>query len=243
MKSSMLALSCLIAAGAAAQANPVLTGLSWLATSNQFGSPSLLLERDKAVVYVDPVKLSSLDTLPEADYILITHAHPDHYDLATIRALLKKGAVIVAPADVAFKLGQAKVKGVKSLVPGDTLKTKKFVLEAVPMFTAGDSSAHPKVMDWIGYALTYGKTRYYFSGDSGLTAEMNSMTGFDVAVVNMRKAYLSGGEQVAAWAAIAKPKVLVPTHWIDGNAEDKKDIDALKAGIGTGVDLVFLKQR
>lgn len=207
--------------------------LSWISTDSPYGSPTVELARDGYVLYLDPTYIPDGKKLDKADYILITHAHPDHFDMAAIAELAKPTAVIVAPGDIAWKLEDAGYAKVVTLAPKGTWKDKRIALEALPMDTGGDDTAHPRSMEWIGYVLTAGKDRYYFSGDSGLLADVQGLKNVDVAVLNLRKEYMTGSEGVLAWAAKVKPKQLALVHTL---AEmDGEEIGKVKAGLPKSV--------
>ena len=77
----------------------------------------LLVEDERANVLIDPGKFSwndpavSVDSLPNIDYILITHKHPDHCFPEFIQAVLdaNPNAVVVAGQDVADALKESNI--------------------------------------------------------------------------------------------------------------------------------------
>ncbi len=224
-----------------------LSSLSWLPAGHQFGSASMLLERNGLAVYVDPVRIPGVESLPDADCILITHSHGDHFAPGTVKELLKKGTVIVCTGDSAFPLQKLGIKGVKTVKPGDSLKVKGMTVKAVPMFTVtpdlGNHATHLESMGWAGFIVDLGGATYYFSGDSELTEKMESVTGVDVAVINLTAQYAVGAERAAAWAKAAKPSILLPVHWIANDASMVKELEKLKAIIDPGIKVVTLEQR
>src|SRR6266516_4361859 len=67
---------------------------------------------DGLTLYIDPWEAEG----PPADVILITHAHPDHYQPDEIERLRKDGTRIVAPHDIARELSG----DVTAVAPGDS---------------------------------------------------------------------------------------------------------------------------
>jgi len=72
----------------------------------------LLVESDGRAVLFDPGVMSTdsipIDQLTQLDDIIITHAHPDHYNADFIKMMVKKfpGVVITAPGEVVAALGK-----------------------------------------------------------------------------------------------------------------------------------------
>jgi L-ascorbate metabolism protein UlaG (beta-lactamase superfamily) len=220
-----------------------LAGLSWLDGRSSYGSVSMLLERAGKAVYVDPVMIDKVQGLPKADLILITHNHTDHYSPKSVKDLLKKGTVIATSADVAFNLGQLKIKGVKSVKPGDEFKAAGFKIKALPMVSTAGSNSHHAEAEWVGFLLDAAGARYYFSGDSSLGPETRSLENIDVAVLNLRADYVVGGAGMADWAAAVKPAALMPVHWGEGLYDDSRQLAELKAAMPQGVKLLLPEKR
>ena len=65
---------------------------------------STMLQYGPLTIYVDPI--AGPNYTRKADAILITHSHPDHLDLATIRKVLKPGGVLIGSRGTADQLGQ-----------------------------------------------------------------------------------------------------------------------------------------
>ena len=79
------------------------------------GHATLLLETREAVLLVDPVLLDPFEGgavsswpertvdrngMPAPDFVVITHRHPDHFDVRSLALLGRDTAVLLAWADV-----------------------------------------------------------------------------------------------------------------------------------------------
>ena len=90
-------------------------------------------------IYVDPVGGGKLFAgLPKPDLVLVTHIHFDHFDPATLAAIVPAGSqpTIIAPADVAEKIPEAlksRTK-VKILANGEKTEVEGIAIEAVPAY-------------------------------------------------------------------------------------------------------------
>ena len=175
--------------------------------------------------YVDPFREGNFDGLPKADFIFITHAHPDHFDLATLEKIRQPSTVIVAPPSVAEKLPQSFV-GTVVMKNGDKRTVGNIGVEAVPMYnlTRGPSAGklfHEK--GWgDGFVLTFGDKRIYLSGDTECTPEMRGLENIDVAFVCMNLPYTMPPSEAAECIKAFKPRIVYPYHY---RGSDLGDLD------------------
>ena len=102
-------------------------------------------------IYVDPVGGGKpFADLPKPDLVLVTHIHFDHFDPATLEAVVPAGerTVIVVPKTVAEKIPQTLRGGteLKVLANGERTETAGIAVEAVPAYnmTPGKEKFHPK---------------------------------------------------------------------------------------------------
>ncbi len=141
-----------------------ITKLSWA---------GLKVESDGTTVFIDPVvnfekmeKYMGKPLMPvleipageQADAILLTHLHQDHYDRETIRKILKPCGRVWVHREVEEKIRTAElpVRGVELNTPvqiGD--------LSIIPVF-ALDGIGHEQV-SWI---IQHGKTQIFHGGDT-----------------------------------------------------------------------------
>lgn len=195
---------------------------------------SALIQAAGKNIYIDPAKPGNFEGLPPADLILITHAHGDHLDPATIAKLSKRGTEIVAPAAVAATLKTAHV-----MANGQSIAWEKWKIEAVPMYNLKRGSApgklyHPK--GWgNGYVLTFGGKRFYFSGDTENIPEMRALKNIDVAFICMNLPYTMTPQEAADAVKAFHPRVAIPYHYRGTNIEAFR-----QALAGTGIDVRLL---
>lgn len=177
-----------------------VAGLRW------FGQASVRIELSGVVVHVDP-RTRGRASDHEADLILVTHEHWDHYDWEEVVRLAKASSVVIAPFGIRAQLPGRVVR----LRSGQSLTEGDVTVEAIPAYH--DSRHHPRSAGGVGYLLTIGGVRIYVAGDTGRTPEMKGLS-CDLAVLPLGPTYTMSGPKEAAQAALdVKARVAVPYHW------------------------------
>lgn len=203
--------------------------MTWLRSTHLYGHTCIKVETDEQVIYVDPVDLVDMAELPQADIILVTHEHPDHYSPRTIAELSKESTIIVhsdSPA-ISEEIGDANAI---ALAPGQKTTVGDLEIEGVAAY---ESAGHPPELRGLGFTFSIDGIRVYCSGDTGLTPDMESLTDVDIAVLNVRKPYSLSGEQVVDFAEVVKPGIVVPIHWMPESDEygDEAEIEYIRQHI------------
>ena len=161
------------------------------------GHGSLMFTFSGKVIHIDPwSRQADYAKFPKADLIMITHEHPDHLDLAAIKALRSDNTTVVlsdacseeVSGSLVMKNGEAKtIMGIRiEAVPAYNLVHKR--TDGVPYHQKGVGN---------GYILTFGDKRVYVAGDTENTPEMKALTGIDVAFLPMNLPYTMTPEMVA----------------------------------------------
>ena len=186
---------------------------------------SLQIEYGGKVIDVDPVGAGSYTR--KADLILITHAHPDHFDKANIQKIVAPAARIVALRAVRAQLLQTwKPSALVTLDNGSVYnftaagehKQKLTIhIEAVPMYNLvrgpkPGQKFHPKGVG-NGYVLTLGGKRIYIAGDTEATPEMRRLKKIDVAFLPMNLPFTMTPQEAASGARAFMPKIVYPYHY------------------------------
>ncbi len=195
---------------------------------------SVLLEIAGQAVYVDPFSKGDFTGLPKADFVLITHDHGDHFDPKAIDAVSTPATRIVAPAAVA-----AELKGKPNVIVmanGSKQALGLFDVEAVPMYNLERGPEpgkrfHDKGRGTGSTVLSFGGTRFYFSGDTECTPEMKALPSIDVAFVCMNLPYTMPTKEAAACINAFKPSVLFPYHYGVPGGGAPSHLDELDAAL------------
>ncbi len=220
-----LAIALILSAAAFAAAPEEFTTSAGALRITPIQHASLMLQAGGKTMYIDPAQ-GSYDGLPQADYILITHTHGDHFAPPIIEKLKKPSTVILAPDSVTLQ-------GITIINNGETKRLGDFQVEAVPAYnlTASRLQFHPKG-DGNGYVVTYGGKRIYIAGDTEGIPEMKALKNIDVAFICMNLPYTMTPEEAAAAVRAFHPAVVYPYH------SRGSDTQAFaKALQGSGIDV------
>ena len=177
---------------------------------------TIMIEYDGRYFYIDPVTGLKPETdysvMPKANYVIITHEHPDHFDRMALTQLVGSNTIVYTnPASSSYYRNSLAMKN------GDSLSiTPDVQLVAVPAYntTPGHEQFHPKGRD-NGYILILDGLRIYIAGDTEDIPEMANIHNIDIAFMPCNQPYTMTIEQLENAAKTVKPKVLFPYHYND----------------------------
>lgn len=184
------------------------------------------------VIYIDPFKINK--EYNDADLIMITHSHFDHYSEEDIDKVKKQDTVIIGTKDLqekflSYGFNEDKIIIVES---NKQYAYKNINVETIPAYNV-NKKFHPKENEWVGYIITINGVRYYIAGDTDITEE-NSRVKCDVALVPVGGTYTMIATEAANLVNTIMPKYAIPIHYGDivGTKQDAEDfINALKPEI------------
>jgi L-ascorbate metabolism protein UlaG (beta-lactamase superfamily) len=208
-----LAAPSLVAAAHPAEAEKVAEAIRWL------GQAGLRIDAGGVIVYVDPHGLGK-DAEKDADVILVTHDHWDHFSRRDILRVAKPSTLVIAP----FPIEDEAFARTAILRPGESRSEGALTIAAVPAYTTTKRD-HPKDEGHVGYLVTFGGVTVYAAGDTERIPEMKDFS-CDVAFLPLGPNFTMSGPAEAAEAALdVAATIAVPYHW--GTNEGTKR-DALK---------------
>lgn len=169
------------------------------------GHASVKIWTENIVIYVDPVYLT--ESPRDADLVLITHNHSDHYSPADIARVSGPQTKIIAAASVVTSHGSG-----QAILPGQTIETDGISINAVPAYNI-NKTQHPKSNNWVGFIIEIGMQRIYCAGDTDLTDEMKALEDIDVAFLPAGGTYTMNAVEAAEATGYFKPDLAIPYHW------------------------------
>jgi L-ascorbate metabolism protein UlaG (beta-lactamase superfamily) len=173
-----------------------------------------MIEVLNKVIYIDPYIIKGEK---KADYIFITHNHPDHFSIEDIKKIAVKDTLIICPKECESKLAGYNIKVV---APGDKFEVGQLKCEAVAAYNL-HKKFHPKEDKKVGYVIEIGKARIYHAGDTDFIPEMRELKNITVAFVPVDGFYAMGPEEAAQAVKAIKPLIAVPIHYGFKNGHEK----------------------
>lgn len=164
------------------------------------------------VVYIDPFGFEAEPH--DADLILVTHTHYDHFSPDDIAKVRTPHTVFVMPATGmgAFVGAGFTNEEAAFLAPYErAMPLPGIEVEAVPAYNIS-KGFHPKDNAWLGYVVDIDGMRVYVAGDTDDLPE-NRTIKCDVALVPVGGTYTMDVPQAAAFVNALKPAVTIPEHY------------------------------
>lgn len=163
----------------------------------------------------NPVAALSIQELPKADYVLLTHDHSDHASDAPA-VVAHTGATLIAQPETTDRYRKAGVPDDKTLY-GTGMNIGGSVKLGDVTVTMTDAYHSSETGEPAGYILTLEDGRnIYFAGDTGIHCNMatwGSLYDIHVAVLPIGGHFTMDGRHAAHALKMLKAKVGIPTHY------------------------------
>jgi L-ascorbate metabolism protein UlaG (beta-lactamase superfamily) len=169
------------------------------------GHSFFYIRLDGTVYVTDPVESNlptakreiatpySIDELGKIDYILVSHAHFDHFDIPTLEKIVAANpeVEILGPLGINTLLKEKKIASIKRQEAGwfQTFKTKNHTITFLPArhWSRRGLFDFNKIL-WGGFAISSKSIRIYYAGDTAkeldfFTAIDSVYNGFDLCFI------------------------------------------------------------
>ena len=177
---------------------------------------------DKVIAYIDPFRLK--EAKHDADLILFTHPHFDHFSPEDFRKAAKADTLYVCPLSMREKALEAGIAPdmLRTLEAEENLGILGIEIEGVPAYNTNKPN-HPKKNGWLGYVLEIGPEHIYIAGDTDRIPEGEAVY-CTIALVPIGGTYTMNAEEAAAFVNAIRPHTAVPTHYgcIVGSLDDAR---------------------
>jgi len=182
------------------------------------GHSALFISDGTTRIVVDPFltgnpKAAAAADQLEADLIVLTHAHGDHYG-DSVAISKRTGAPIVANFEITNYAEKQGAKGVGMNLGG----TYKFKGGSLKWFPAWHSSSFPDGTYGglaQGFVLELGGKRVYNSCDTALFSDMGLIAPLkvDLAILPIGDHFTMGPEDALRALELIRPKQVLPVHY------------------------------
>ncbi|MBR1853742.1 MAG: MBL fold metallo-hydrolase [Lachnospiraceae bacterium] len=189
----------------------------------------------KSIIYIDPFQMRSEPH--DADLILITHEHYDHFSPEDIAKVTKPGTRMVVPEKMKAQAEEVVAEGGKlyTVTPGMLKEMGDLLIETVPAYN-NLKPYHPKKNGWVGYILHVNGKKIYIAGDTDMTKE-NQKVSCDIALVPIGGTYTMDAAKAAELINMIRPDVAIPTHY-----DKDQDAEEFQANVRKSVKVEIKKQ-
>lgn len=192
----------------------------------------------EATVYVDPFGI--VDAEGDADIILITHDHYDHFSPEDIDKVIKRDTILVVPKKMEKQASAIPCGEMITVEPGEQKQLGKIMIETIPAYNPL-KPFHTKGKGWVGYLIGMDGVRIYVAGDTDITKENKNIV-CDIAMVPIGGTYTMNAKEAAELVNIIRPKVAIPTHY-GSVAGSKSDEEVFRANVNADISVEIKMER
>lgn len=192
----------------------------------------------EATIYVDPFHV--VEAAGDADIILITHDHYDHYSPEDIAKVIKEDTILVVPRKMERQVEEISCGEIVTVEPGEQKQLGSIAIETVPAYNSL-KPFHPRAKGWVGYLIETGGARIYIAGDTDMTPESQAVT-CDVAMVPIGGTFTMNAKKAAELVNVIRPKVAIPTHY-GSVAGVRENEDVFRAHVDADIAVEIKMQR
>ncbi|MBD5532788.1 MAG: MBL fold metallo-hydrolase [Lachnospiraceae bacterium] len=187
------------------------------------------------IIYIDPLQIPKADH--DADMVLITHDHWDHFSPDDLQKVVNADTVLVVPELLEERSSDLfKDNRVVVVKPDQKLCECGTAIETIPAYN-NHKPFHPQKKGWVGYILTIGDTRVYIAGDTDATPDNRKVT-CDIAMVPIGGTYTMTAKKAAELINQIRPTVAIPIHY--GNIVGKpEDAEEFQKAVETDIRVVI----
>ena len=200
-----------------------LTGTDHITVNTQ--NSIRIVNEEGTVIYLDPLGIEGEPK--DADVILLTHAHHDHFSPDDIAKIRKGSTYFVCPSSMKDEVEKNGIDmcHILSMEAEDRVSIEGIYIEAVPAYNKL-KPFHPRRNGWLGYVMQIDGVKIYAAGDTDALKE-NTSISCDIAMVPIGGTYTMNSKEAADFVNALKPSVVIPTHYgsIVGKPSDAEEFE------------------
>jgi L-ascorbate metabolism protein UlaG (beta-lactamase superfamily) len=190
-----------------------------MATLTYYGHSTWALETKGTTILIDPfftgnaqASVTAGDT--RANFIVLTHAHGDHYG-DTVEIAKRTGATLISNFEI---VNYCQKQGVANAHPLHLGGGHTFPFGRVKLTVAHHGSSFPDGTyggNPAGVVIEFEGKRLYNAGDTALFSDMTliGQPGLDVALLPIGDNFTMGPDDAAAAAKFLRARTVIPEHY------------------------------
>ncbi len=211
--------------------------LQWL------GHACFRIRKGGRTLYVDPfisgnpVCPIDLEDVDEADWVLVSHGHHDHYGDA-VELVRRTGGTLVAAFEITEDAGERGVDAAEPMNIGGSVETGGITVHMTEaQHTSGPGLGHP-----AGFVIEWGEHRVYHAGDTGLFSDMQLIAEFlepDLAMLPIGDRFTMGPRSAGRAVDFLGVNQVIPMHYNTFELVEQNPAEFEEA-VGDAADVIVL---
>ena len=163
------------------------------------------------IIYIDPFLVEGVPH--DADIILITHPHFDHFSVKDIRKVMKDSTVIAGPSMIAVPCRLLTGRKADIVSPGQKTTLGGISIEVVAAYNSVFTRPHKRFLNWVGYVIDTGEDRIYITGDTDDIPEARAVDCNILMLPVGGSNYTMDAAEAAALTNAIHPDTVIPIHY------------------------------
>jgi L-ascorbate metabolism protein UlaG (beta-lactamase superfamily) len=159
----------------------------------------------------------ALEALPKVDAIVLSHAHMDHFDIPTLRAMEDPRVEVVTARGTADLLRADRYARVQEVGWDERVRVGPLTLRGLEVVHWGARMRTDTWRGYNGFLIESGRSRVLYAGDTAMTSAFRNVGGADLALMPIG-AYdpwirnHCSPEQAWRMAEDARADLVIPVH-------------------------------
>ena len=193
---------------------------------------------NKKIIYIDPFNIDK--DYMDADIVLISHDHYDHFSKKDILKIRKDNTIYIAPLSIRNMIDkELEGEDVRYLKTNEEINLDNINIKGIPSYNI-NKRFHPREKNYLGFLISLDNEKIFYIGDSDIN-EDNMKIKCDTLLVPIGGTYTMNYEEAASLTNHLQPKKVIPYHY--GSIVGEENLkDKFKALIDKNIEVLTIKR-